>query len=227
MKVKSKNQIKNNDNKLNIKQISARHPSPLYTILILHIPSYLQYLPITKASADTQARVTVDIDKYVAQLKKRVAEQEQLIALLNDKVARYGSEGVASQSYAGAVRRDRSHGSRACAAVSGGIAVAVGDVRTADSFQIIGSKKTDISSVPSVRYSQIFVTRINPNISAKELGEDLRSGAPELSSVKCTKLKTKYDSYASFHSIVPEAEKVLISSEEVWPEGALVKLESF
>ncbi|KAI5736594.1 hypothetical protein M8J76_005102 [Diaphorina citri] len=176
------------------------------------------------ASADTQARVTVDIEKYVAQLEKRVAEQEQLIALLNDKVARYESEGVASQSYAGAVRRDRSHGSRTCAAVSGGSAVAVGDVRTADSFQIIGSKKTDISSVPSVRYSQIFVTRINPDISAKELGEDLRSGAPELSSVKCSKLKTKYDSYASFHIIVPEAEKVLISSEEVWPEGALVKL---
>ncbi|KAI5722323.1 hypothetical protein M8J76_006853 [Diaphorina citri] len=166
------------------------------------------------ASADTQARVTVDIEKYVAQLEKRVAEQEQLIALLNDKVARYESEGVASQSYAGAVRRDRSHGSRTCAAVSGGSAVAVGDVRTADSFQIIGSKKTDISSVPSVRYSQIFVTRINPDISAKELGEDLRSGAPELSSVKCSKLKTKYDSYASFHIIVPEAEKVLISSEE-------------
>ncbi|KAI5705499.1 hypothetical protein M8J75_015707 [Diaphorina citri] len=53
------------------------------------------------ASADTQARVTVDIEKYVAQLEKRVAEQEQLIALLNDKVARYESEGVASQSYAG------------------------------------------------------------------------------------------------------------------------------
>ncbi|KAI5715797.1 hypothetical protein M8J77_022552 [Diaphorina citri] len=67
-------------------------------------------------------------------------------------------------------------------------------------------------------------TRINPEISAKELGEGLWSGAPELSSVKCSKLKTKYDSYTSFHSIVREAEKVLISSEEVWPEGALVKL---
>ncbi|KAL1448179.1 hypothetical protein WDU94_003685, partial [Cyamophila willieti] len=141
-------------------------------------------------------------------------------------VARYESEGVASQSYAGALRRDGSCGGRARAAVSGGSAAAVGTgvgVRAADSFQIIGSKKTDISSVPSVRYSQIFVTRITPDTSAKKLGEDLRSGAPELSSVKCSKLKTKYDSYASFHIVVPEAEKVLISSEEVWPEGALVK----
>ncbi|KAL1447347.1 hypothetical protein WDU94_008899, partial [Cyamophila willieti] len=183
-------------------------------------------MTMAAAGADTQARVTVDMERYVAQLEKRVTEQEQLIALLNDKVARYESEGVASQSYAGALRRDGSCGGRARAAVSGGSAVAVGTgdvVRAADSFQIIGSKKTDISSVPSVRYSQIFVTRITPDTSAKKLGEDLRSGAPELSSVKCSKLKTKYDSYASFHIVVPEAEKVLISSEEVWPEGALVK----
>lgn len=155
----------------------------------------------------TQARTTVDMEKYVTQLESRVTEQAQLIVLLNEKLARYESAGKSQSSDLPA---ESSRGG--------------GCSKPADSFLIIGSRKTDISSVPNVRYSQIFVTRIDPDTSAKKLGENLQSSIPQLSSVKCSRLKTKYESYASFHVIVPEAEKVLISTEDAWPEGALVRL---
>jgi hypothetical protein len=44
----------------------------------------------------------------------------------------------------------------------------------------------------------------------------------QLTSLTCTRLRTKYNSYASFHVSVPEDDFQLINNTEVWPNGCLI-----
>lgn len=43
-----------------------------------------------------------------------------------------------------------------------------------------------------------------------------------LTSVKCTRLKTKYDAYSSYHISVNLEEYELLNKADYWPEGSLV-----
>lgn len=146
---------------------------------------------------------------YVHQLEKRVAEQEQLISLLNEKI-------VWLESNAG-----------------GNLASSSGapfnpDVTDVEKLNLCekqiphftGSRVTNISSV---RYIQFFVSRIHPSTTAALLAQNLQTAVPELS-IKCSKMLTRYDSYASFHVVVPEDQGHLLSNESIWPQGSFVKL---
>jgi hypothetical protein len=44
----------------------------------------------------------------------------------------------------------------------------------------------------------------------------------QLASLTCTRLKTKYNSYASFHFSVAEDDFHLINNTGVWPNGCLI-----
>ncbi|KAI5735050.1 hypothetical protein M8J77_013462 [Diaphorina citri] len=169
---------------------------------------------------------SVDISQYVYQLEKRVVEQAQLINLLNDKIAQLEASGGV-KSFSQVVSKNNSS-DVPCASTNATKPPvlpmsAIGRPKPAPALSFIGSRKTDIATVPSKRYCQFFVTRINPDISSKKLGENLLSSVPDLSSVKCSRIKTKHSSYASFHVVVPEIEKSLVCSGDVWPEGTLVK----
>lgn len=166
---------------------------------------------------NTSQDVSVSMDRYVAQLENRVQEQAQLIKLLNEKILNLESRAGESPKFSDVVKENHLNDGRASGRG------ASDDRRSKSSFLVIGSKKSDISSVPIRRYFQLFVTRIDPNTSPKKLAESLMSSIPELPSVVCSKLKTKHESYASFHVVVPEAEKELVCGDGVWPEGALVK----
>uniref|UniRef100_A0A8D8THM5 Uncharacterized protein n=1 Tax=Cacopsylla melanoneura TaxID=428564 RepID=A0A8D8THM5_9HEMI len=154
----------------------------------------------------------VDIRKYVSQLEKRISEQEVLISLLREKLSRQevasnpgpSGQGDKHVTYSDAVRRQP---------------------KSQDSTSTItGSRKSQIAAVQpqSVKYAQFFVTRINPVVSAEVLSRDLISFANELL-IKCCKIKTKHSTYSSFHIVVPEDQKHLVSGSEAWPEGVLVK----
>lgn len=154
----------------------------------------------------------VDIRKYVSQLEKRISEQEVLISLLREKLSQRevisnpgpSGQGDKHVTYSDAVRRQP---------------------KSQDSTSTItGSRKSEIAAVQpqSVKYAQFFVTRINPVVSAEVLSHDLISFASELL-IKCCKIKTKHSTYSSFHIVVPEAQKHLVSGSEAWPEGVLVK----
>lgn len=156
-------------------------------------------------------------ERYVAQLEKRLLEQEQLISLLNEKIASLESATDGGKSFAGALK----FGPNVVSSGSSGGAKS-NNRDSAPSF--VGSRKTTLSSVPTVRYCQFFATRMNPTTTAVELAKDLLKDVENLTSVKCCKLKTKHPSYSSFHVVVPEEQKQLVCGEEAWPEGAFVKL---
>ncbi|KAI5721249.1 hypothetical protein M8J77_018115 [Diaphorina citri] len=162
----------------------------------------------------------VDTERYISQLEKRLLEQEQLIALLNEKIASLESRtaGVVCDSFAGVVKSGTSGN-----AGGGAPRRSQSKSKPGDSLMIIGSRKTDIDSVPNVQSFQLFVTRIAPETSSQKLGETLLSSVPDLTSVRCSKLKTKHESYTSFHVVVPDHQSSLVSCEEAWPEGALIK----
>lgn len=159
---------------------------------------------------------TIDIAKYVSQLEKRLSEQEVLISLLREKLFVYESN-APSLSNPGTVdsagQGARGSGSSYANVVRNGV----------DSSVFTGSRKSDIAAVKTTKLAQFFITRINPIVSAAVLAQDLMAYVRDLKSVKCCKIKTKYLSYSSFHLVVPEDQKNLVCSGEVWPEGVLVK----
>lgn len=162
---------------------------------------------------------SIDVTKYVAQLEKRLLEQEQLITLLNEKIVRLESNPCLPSSSSGTP----SFSSVVQSGVSG---VGRGQTRFSSNdagSAFVGSKKSDIASVPTKRISQFFVSRLSPTLSAAELTKDLQKDVSELSSIKCCKLKTRHPGYSSFHVAVPEEQGRLLSSGDVWPEGSLIK----
>lgn len=168
---------------------------------------------------DSGSSTTIDVNRYVEQLEKRIQDQEVLIDLFKEKVVGL-EEKVASlegctipRSVAGcsgagdSTQRERS--------------------KVKDSVpSFVGSKKThlaSVSSAESARYCQIFASRLDPAISAADLAKDLLKDAPNLMYVKCSKMKTLHPSYSSFHVAVPEEQKQLVFVETAWPDGAFVK----
>lgn len=155
------------------------------------------------------SRSTIDIQKYVTQLEKRVSEQETLIELLKEKVSSLEASSGTPHSSSGGTKSSYSKVVRTPAAP--------------EVAPITGSRKSGIAAVQTTRYSHFFITRIKPSVSAAELTLDLLTYATELKSVICSKMSTKHSSYSSFHLSVLEEQKHLVSSDEAWPEGVLVK----
>uniref|UniRef100_A0A8D8TYR6 Uncharacterized protein n=1 Tax=Cacopsylla melanoneura TaxID=428564 RepID=A0A8D8TYR6_9HEMI len=50
------------------------------------------------------------------------------------------------------------------------------------------------------------------------------SSVPDMTSVRCSKMKTRHTSYASFHVVIPADQCHLVDSEGAWPEGSFVKI---
>lgn len=163
-------------------------------------------------NSSEQSGSTVHMDKYVSQLEKRILEQEQLIALLNEKLAAFTSSSSGSKvgAEAGMSGSDGRHGSR----------------KPNDyGVSFVGSRKSDnVQAVVNTKYSAYFVSRVGPDVSAEVLARDLLSSVSEMTSVKCTKMKTRHTSYASFHIVVPADQCHLVESDGAWPEGSFVKM---
>lgn len=87
---------------------------------------------------------------------------------------------------------------------------------------INGSKKdSDLKSVKRLpRKKAAFVSRLSPETSVKEISDFL--GPLGLDFLLCHKLKTKFQSYSSFHIQVYESDFDRVMDESTWPEGCLV-----
>jgi hypothetical protein len=73
-----------------------------------------------------------------------------------------------------------------------------------------------------VKTKSLFVSLFSPNITSRDIEESLKEQL-KLSSIVCTKLKTKYNTYAFFfHISVREGDFTLINNTGVWPQGALI-----
>uniref|UniRef100_A0A146KWE8 PHD-type domain-containing protein n=2 Tax=Lygus hesperus TaxID=30085 RepID=A0A146KWE8_LYGHE len=86
---------------------------------------------------------------------------------------------------------------------------------------VISGKNLAKNSLSVVaKKKSIFVTRLSPATTANDLVDFLVN--LKLPFLKCTKLKTNYDSYSSFHVQVLETDFTKIFSGDVWPQGILV-----
>lgn len=202
----------------------------MYLFLLFIFDTVVRMTHTTDNNVDCDVKGTIDVWKYVSQLEKRLSEQEELIGLLREKISNVESGNL----YANAVKVK----APSVRSVSNPQAGSSGDGilprsqlndgaskrhRYNDSNALVGSRKTDIASVPTVKSFQLFVSRIDPSITAQQFAEDLLSGVPELSAVKCSKMKTKHPSYTSFHVLVPEPQRPLVWTVEAWPEGSLIR----
>ncbi|KAI5712264.1 hypothetical protein M8J75_007016 [Diaphorina citri] len=88
--------------------------------------------------------------KYIDQLEKRVLEQEQLIALLNEKILSLKSTPQVNQPNAADVRSPTSCN------------VPPRD-QNMDQMSFVGTRKSDVPSVTTTKYNQYFVSRVKTN----------------------------------------------------------------
>lgn len=65
----------------------------------------------------------------------------------------------------------------------------------------------------------LFVTRFSPFVTEQDIDEIVKD--LEIP-IKCTKLKTKYDSYSSFHVEVNESDYQVLSNPDIWPKGIMI-----
>jgi hypothetical protein len=84
---------------------------------------------------------------------------------------------------------------------------------------IIGVRSSSPLSVKAkrVRTESRCVSRFSPTDIEKSSNEQLK-----LTSLTCTRLRTKFNSYASFHISVVEDDFHLINNTGVWPSGCLI-----
>jgi hypothetical protein len=83
----------------------------------------------------------------------------------------------------------------------------------------------DSASLPIVskreRSKALFVSRFSPEVMAADVEKSLKEQL-SLKRLVCTRLKTKFNAYASFHISVNEDDFPLINNTGVWPNGCLI-----
>lgn len=104
-----------------------------------------------------------------------------------------------------------------------------------EGFQIVTKKKfkkrepkvgtctnTKLEMAPErIRSKALFVSRFSSNVNKNNIEESLLNQL-KLRSLSVTKLKTKFQSYSSFHISVDERDFDLINNTDVWPAGCLI-----
>ncbi|PNF43161.1 hypothetical protein B7P43_G17207 [Cryptotermes secundus] len=80
-------------------------------------------------------------------------------------------------------------------------------------------------SLPVVKKAErskaLFDSRFSPEVTADDVHKSLKEQL-SLKQLVCTRLKTKFNLYSSFHISVLEDEFALINSTGVWPSGCLI-----
>jgi hypothetical protein len=86
----------------------------------------------------------------------------------------------------------------------------------------IGARNSSLPVVQKrARSKSLLVSRFSPDITVTDVESSLRDQL-QLASLICTRLKTKHNSYASFHISVSEDDFHLINNTDVWPNGCLI-----
>jgi hypothetical protein len=75
--------------------------------------------------------------------------------------------------------------------------------------------------VKKERTKALFVSRFSPEVTTDDVQKSLKEQL-SLKMLDCTRLKTKFNSYASFHISVTEDEFPLINDASVWPSECLI-----
>lgn len=85
------------------------------------------------------------------------------------------------------------------------------------------AESSKLVSVPRVpRERALFVSRLHPSTTVADITDALRTSLPEVS-VTCTKLRSRYDTYSSFHISVKGDHFDSINEANVWPDGCIFR----
>jgi hypothetical protein len=71
------------------------------------------------------------------------------------------------------------------------------------------------------RSKALFVSTFSPEVKAADVEKSLKERL-SLKRIVCTRLKTKFNAYASFHISVNEEDFPFINKTDVWPNGSLI-----
>ncbi|KAG0442719.1 hypothetical protein HPB47_015632 [Ixodes persulcatus] len=106
---------------------------------------------------------------------------------------------------------------------------------TDDGFQLVTRKKrrplakvgacanASLSSIPRPPVKRaLFVTRLSPDTTCEDVNNYL-SSVLQTRTFQCTKLRSKHDSYSSFHVSTTVDCLIKINDSSVWPEGSLFR----
>jgi hypothetical protein len=85
-------------------------------------------------------------------------------------------------------------------------------VRNSISLSVISKKE---------RFKTFFVSRFSPEVTADDVEKTLKEKL-SIQELVCTRHKTKFNTYETFHVSVIEDEFLLISNTGVWPAGCLI-----
>ena len=112
--------------------------------------------------------------------------------------------------------------------------MALSDTPTAneDGFKIVTRKKSrkpmvgesaacQLGVVKKPRRRAVFTSRFDPSVTAQQIVTSLKNQL-NIDDIIATKLRTKHNSYASFHVSVKEENFNLINNTVVWPTGCLI-----
>ena len=80
-----------------------------------------------------------------------------------------------------------------------------------------------ISVAKPFKPAEVFISRLKPDTSTLEIESFAKTQFSHAISISCTKLKTKYDSYSSFHITLTGITFSEFVNSENWSEGVLVK----
>jgi len=86
---------------------------------------------------------------------------------------------------------------------------------------IIGTKKSNNIAVNGTRLMKVFVTRLHSDTSTEGLENYLKEDCDI--NAKCTKLKTRFDTYSSFKVEAQCLPGFDFLNPEIWPAGTFVK----
>jgi hypothetical protein len=108
--------------------------------------------------------------------------------------------------------------------------------KRAPKFAVGSSQRSKLQSARMLKPVSIFVSRLDTDTSCADIVTNIIDAVHDVldlrvasSNIRCEKLKTKFDSYASFSATVMVDEAVkdkvirLLMSSEGWPEGVLVR----
>lgn len=80
----------------------------------------------------------------------------------------------------------------------------------------------DLVSSHFIRKRALFATRFRSTVTVEDIGAWLKNPNININNFTCTKLKTKFSSYNSFHIEVEDSSFPAINDPNVWPEGILI-----
>jgi hypothetical protein len=94
----------------------------------------------------------------------------------------------------------------------------LGHLEVGQLWSELGTLSSSLKYLKNPKLKSLFISRLGPDVSASHVENFLQEHL-KLSSLTCTKVKTKFNSYLSFHVPGTEDDFHLVNDSGAWPTG--------